>query len=46
MAVGGGPDIEEMNGIASDPDSDYVYFVRTTGEVNNIANRLLDRLCQ
>ena len=39
------PDMNEINTIASDPDSDHVVRVRNEGEVQNGARILLDRLC-
>lgn len=36
----------EINGIASDPDSDYAYIVQMESEMDNIANRILDVICQ
>ena len=46
LATGDSPDMAEMNGIANDPDSEYVYRVRNSGEVDSVVGRLLDYLCQ
>ena len=45
IATGNSPDLAEMNGIANNPDSEYVYRLRNLGEVNAVADRLLNYLC-
>ena len=42
----GSADVAEMADISSDPDSEYLYEVRTLSEVDSTADRLLDKLCQ
>ncbi len=46
VAIGENPDMAEVNGIATDPDSDFVLRMRGATEVEQTANDLLDRLCQ
>ena len=46
IAIGDQVDMNEINGIASDPDSTHVYVVRTVNDVDPVADRLLARLCQ
>ena len=44
--VGPDPNMAEVNGIASDPDSEHVYRAATSGEVQRAADELLTQLCQ
>ena len=46
VAIGDNPDMEEVNGIASDPDSQHVVRVRTPNGVSDGARALLDQICQ
>ena len=47
MAVGVGKRVgtEEINGIASNPSSDNAFFMEDESELNRIADRILDQLC-
>ena len=45
VAVGEGVDMNEVNGMASDPDSEHVIRYSTGGDPNEAANDLLDLLC-
>ena len=36
----------EINGIASNPDSDFAYVMQTADEMDSVANRILDVICQ
>jgi collagen type VI alpha len=46
VASGENIDLNEMNEVASDPDSEHVYRVRDVNEVDSVSGQLLDRLCQ
>lgn len=46
VASGEDPNLNEMNGVASDPDSEHVYRVRDINDVDMVSGQLLDRLCQ
>ena len=46
VAIGDNPGMTEVNGMASDPDTEHVFQVRDESEVNDEADRLLDILCQ
>lgn len=46
VALGEGPNFREVNDMASDPDSDYVYQLRDINEIEETAEQLLDELCQ
>ena len=45
VAIGDNPDMGEMNGIASDPDSQYMVRLATSDEVPRAADDLLTLLC-
>ena len=49
-AVGAAPasdfDMAEINGMASDPDSDHVFQVYSTADIDAVAGQILDKLCQ
>ena len=44
-AVYDAPDLGEVNGIASDPDSEHVVLVPDADSVEGAANQILDWLC-
>lgn len=50
MAVGigknGDVDRSEINAIASDPDSQYAFLLEDETQLDDVANALLDQLCQ
>ena len=46
IALGETPNIRELNDIASNPESEYVFRLRGIQDVDDIADALLDRLCQ
>ena len=46
VAVGENPNLADLNPVASDPDSEHVYQMRTLTDVDRTANQLLDYLCQ
>jgi len=46
IAIGETPDMGEINAIANDPDNEYTFRVRNSGEVANGASQLLDTLCR
>jgi collagen type VI alpha len=46
VAVGDGPQMSEINAMASSPASQYVSKLPTLGDLDQSAENLLDRLCQ
>ena len=50
IAVGvgenGSVDRGEINGIANDPDSQFAYIMRTGADMDDVANGILDTICQ
>ena len=50
LAVGigenGSVDRSEVNGIANDPDNQYAFMLSNAGEVELVANLILDLFCQ
>ena len=46
VASGANIDLNEMNAVASDPDSEHVYRVQNINDVDRVSGLLLDRLCQ
>lgn len=46
IAVGPSTNLPELNSVASDPESEHVYQMRTLAEVDRTADRLLEYLCQ
>ena len=46
VGVGESPNIRELNGMASDPDNEYVFLVEELKNVEKVAGELLDALCQ
>ena len=45
-AIYDAPDLGEVNGIASDPDSEHVVLVPDEASIADAARILLDQLCQ
>ena len=45
IGVGDSTDMNEINGIASDPDEDHVFSVRDIDDIEDESAALLDRLC-
>ena len=45
VAVGQNPNLAELNTVASDPDSEHVYQMRTLADVERTTDQLLDYLC-
>ena len=48
MSVGVGTeyDMQELNGMATDPDSNNVFVLESEDEIENTARGILDELCQ
>ena len=46
VAVGEGPDMNEVNGIASDPDSEYVFRLESENDIEDIADQIMEALCE
>jgi hypothetical protein len=45
VGVGTGIDITELNAIASDPDSEFVFLAQNFQDLQNIVNSLADKVC-
>ena len=46
VALGDNPNMVELNSIASDPDSEYVFRLRDMSQVDSVARDILRQLCQ
>ena len=46
VALGDNPNRREMDGIASDPKSEYAYAVEDAGQLESVISELLDQLCE
>ena len=46
VVVGPNPRIEEINGVASDPDNTHVFYMKDLSEVVHAADKLTEELCQ
>lgn len=45
VGVGSGVDITELNAIASDPDTEFVFLAQNFQDLQNIVNALADKVC-
>ena len=46
VALGDSPRMSEINGMASDPDSDHVFFVEDVGHAESVADDVVQELCE
>ena len=45
LAIGDNPDMNEVNGISSDPDNEYVFPIRSPLDIQDAVEDLLDNMC-